>query len=119
MSIASPSSEFIYDEYVEGRGVKMTNGKVEMPKQAYLKEHHNLIKLLKETSQKLTREADEQQAEIRGKGIFVMKFNINLTAYSLKASPGPKAQGPQEHPKVISALPSLQYLRIYPTESYE
>jgi hypothetical protein len=68
MSIASPSSEFIYDEYVEGRGVKMTNGKVEMPKQAYLKEHHNLIKLLKETSQKLTREADEQQAELKGKG---------------------------------------------------
>ena len=48
-----------------------------------------------------------------------MKFNINLTAYSLKASPGPKAQGPKTHPKVICALPSLQHLHIYQTVSYE
>jgi len=68
MSIAYPSSEFIYDEYMEGRGVKMVNGKVEMPKKQYLKEHHNLINLLSDTSKKLLKEAKEQSDEIKGKG---------------------------------------------------
>jgi hypothetical protein len=41
------------------------------------------------------------------KGIFVMKFNINLTAYSLKASPWPKAKCPPGHRIYDYALPPL------------
>lgn len=65
MSIAQPSQEFIYDEYMEGRGKKDI---IKMKKTDFLKEHKHLIELLTEVSKKLSAEASDQSEEMKKQG---------------------------------------------------